>query len=327
MQVIELKTALVGYTGFVGSNLCLKKDFDLLYNSKNIDSAFGSEPDLLVYAGVRAEKYLANRFPEKDMENILEAQKNIERISPKKLVLISTIDVINDPVGADENTQIKTEGLQPYGSNRYHLEKWVRQNYNDALIIRLPALFGQNLKKNFIYDMINIIPSKLTAEKLNELSKMAPKLLGYYKPDSNGFFKAAFIEADRKELERLFLQIGFSALNFTDSRSIFQFYPLYRLWDDICTLLKQGITLFHPATEPVSAASVYSFLTGKEFTNKISKEPLIYDYRTLYAELFGGKNGYIESRQSILNRIKEYYQRVTQRRWGIPKGGNAGVQR
>ena len=43
---------LVGNTGFVGSNLSLKTTFDGLFNSKNIEDAFGSEPDILVYFGV-----------------------------------------------------------------------------------------------------------------------------------------------------------------------------------------------------------------------------------------------------------------------------------
>ena len=51
---------LVGYTGFVGSNIYAKGQFDAVFNSKNITQAFGLQPDLLVYAGLRAEKYLAN---------------------------------------------------------------------------------------------------------------------------------------------------------------------------------------------------------------------------------------------------------------------------
>ena len=60
--------ALVGYTGFVGSNIYASGEFDSVYNSKNIESAVGTGPDLLVYAGVRAEKFLANNAPEKDLE-------------------------------------------------------------------------------------------------------------------------------------------------------------------------------------------------------------------------------------------------------------------
>ena len=120
--------ALVGYTGFVGSNIYAAGDFDAVYNSKNIEDAFGTNPDLLVYAGLRAEKYLANNFPEKDMELIYQAQENITKIGPKKLVLISTIDVFKNPNGADENTEIDTDNLHAYGLNRYRLEQWVRKN-------------------------------------------------------------------------------------------------------------------------------------------------------------------------------------------------------
>ena len=49
---------LVGYTGFVGSNIYAAAGdrIDAVYNSKNIEKAFGTNPDLLIYAGLRAEK-------------------------------------------------------------------------------------------------------------------------------------------------------------------------------------------------------------------------------------------------------------------------------
>ena len=62
-----MRKALVGYTGFVGSNICAGEKFEGLYNSKNIGEAYGTNPDLLVYAGLRAEKYLANHEPDKDL--------------------------------------------------------------------------------------------------------------------------------------------------------------------------------------------------------------------------------------------------------------------
>ena len=121
--------ALVGYTGFVGSNLYDSADFDAVYNSKNIEKAYGTEPELLVYAGLRAEKYLANNAPEKDMALIVQAEENIRKIAPKKLVLISTVDVFKDPQGVDENSEIDTKDLHAYGYNRYLFEQWVREYY------------------------------------------------------------------------------------------------------------------------------------------------------------------------------------------------------
>ena len=78
--------SIVGYTGFVGGNIYLSagNKIEKIYNSKNIEEAYGTKPDLLIYAGLRAEKYLANNAPEKDMDLIINAENNIERINPKK---------------------------------------------------------------------------------------------------------------------------------------------------------------------------------------------------------------------------------------------------
>jgi len=300
--------ALVGYTGFVGSNIyaAANGQIEALYNSKNIKEAYGTKPDLLIYAGLRAEKYLANNAPEKDMELILQAQKNIREINPKKLVLISTIDVFKNPLKVDENTVIDTDMLHPYGYNRYILEQWVRDNYEDSLIIRLPGLFGENIKKNFIYDYLSVIPFMLKDSKYKELVGKDPDLSKYYNKQENGFYKVNVSEKDKELLKEKFRKLGFSALNFTDSRSVYQFYDLSRLWDDINVALKNDLRLWHPATEPVSAAEVYNYLTGDEFVNEISQNPVCYDYRTVHYELFGGYDGYIANKISVLRRIKTF---------------------
>lgn len=298
---------LVGYTGFVGSNIYAAGDFDGVYNSQNIQDAFGKNPDLLVYAGLRAEKFLANSNPEKDMEQILTAEENIKKINPKQLVLISTVDVFKSPNSATEETPICTEGLHAYGYNRYQLECWVREHYPTALIIRLPGLFGKNIKKNFIYDFINLIPSMLTQSKFAELSKKEPSLHHYYTLQSNGFYKLSAIDEQTKEfLKKVFSNLGFSALNFTDSRNVYQFYPLSRLWQDIQTALQNHITLWHPATEPVSTWELYHYLTGKSFVNEVSQNPVYYNFKTIHAHVFGGTKDYICDKAAILYAIKEF---------------------
>ena len=299
--------ALVGYTGFVGSNIYQSGVFDAAYNSRNIEEAYGTNPDLLIYAGLRAEKYLANQDPRKDMELILQAEENIAKIGSKKMVLISTIDVFKVPKGVDENSEIDTENLHAYGYNRYQLEMWVREEYPDALIVRLPALFGRNIKKNFIYDYINVIPFMLKEDKLLELAEQAPGIKQYYRPTDDGFYQVIPVEGVEKEkLKSMFTELGFSALNFTDSRSKYQFYDLGRLWDDISTALSNDIKLWHPATEPVSAGELYHHLTGKEFVNELSGKPADYDYRTIHGELFGGMNGYIHSKNEVMRQIKDF---------------------
>jgi len=301
--------ALVGYTGFVGSNIYEHGTFEKVFNSKNIEEAYGLRPDLLIYAGMRAEKYLANNAPEKDIELVKQAERNIELIAPKRLVLISTIDVLKDPCGKTENDPVETEGLQAYGYNRYLLECWVREHYPDALIVRLPGLFGKNIMKNFIYDYIHRIPFMLKDVKFDELSAKEPLLKEHYEKLDNGFWRVKTLsKQDTAALKEAFNRVGFSALNFTDSRSVYQFYPLARLWDDIQIALKNNIKLLHLATEPVSAGEVYRYLTGEEFRNEFSNCPAEYDYHTVYASIFGCDGNYIISKDEIKMEIRKFVE-------------------
>ena len=100
-------------------------------------------------------------------------------------------------------------------------------------------------------------------------------------------------------------------MNFTDSRSVYQFYNLSRLWSDIQIALKNDIKLWHPATEPVSAAEIYKYLTGEDFVNEIMANPAYYDYKTIHSEIFGGRNGYINSKIEVLNQIKDFITQQT----------------
>ncbi len=300
--------ALVGYTGFVGSNIyaAAGEKIEAVYNSKNIENAYGTCPDVLIYAGVRAEKFLANREPQKDLEVIEQAEINIKKINPRRVVLISTIDVFKNPWNVNENSSVDTENLHAYGFNRYQLEVWVRKRYPDALIIRLPGLFGKNIKKNFIYDFINLVPSMLNQKVFLELSEEKPELREYYKLMDNGFYKLCGNGMDKDYLKVLFRQIGFTALNFTDSRSVYQYYNLAHLWDDIQRALDNNILLWHAATEPISAGALYEYLTGERFVNYLAAEPMHYDCRTVHGETFGSDGVYIENAATIMEEIKKF---------------------
>ena len=146
----------------------------------------------------------------------------------------------------------------------------------------------------------------LKESKFRELSEKDSDLKKYYSLQDNGFYKVAVSEHDRELLKEKFRKLGFSALNFTDSRSIYQFYNLGRLWNDIQIALKNNITLWHPATEPLSAGELYQYLTGEEFKNELNPVPANYDYRTVHAEAFGGNGHYIETKETELEEIKEF---------------------
>lgn len=302
-----MKEFLVGYSGFVGSNILEKHSFDGLFNSKNIQEAYGENPDLLVYSGVPSAMFLANNFPEKDLEIIEDAKENIKKINPKIIVLISTIAVYSNPVNIDENSSINEEELTTYGKNRLLLEKYVQENFENHLIIRLPALFGKNLKKNFIYDYINLIPSLLTESKFAELVERDSFIKKYYTLNDNGFYKCNDVDNnDRKLLKKYFENIKFSALNFTDSRSVYQFYDLSNLWHHINLALKNGIKMLNLATEPIQVAELYKALRGEDFKNELNKIPFNYNYKTVHSELLDGKNGYIYTKDEVINQIKEF---------------------
>lgn len=302
-----LKKTLIGHTGFVGSNLISQTDFDAAFNSKNISDAFGTNPDLLVYSGVRAEKFLANKEPENDFQIILNAIENIKKINPKKIILISTVDVYPVPFKIDENENIDEKACLPYGKNRLYLERWVEQNYLNHLIVRLPALFGQNIKKNFIYDLIHIIPSMLSNDKFLELSKTNSWITQYYTKQESTFYKLNDISnAEKLVLKDQFLKINFSALNFTDSRSVFQFYNLKNLWSDIIIAQNNTIKKLNLATEPISASEIYRSIFNKEFVNEVMDVPANYNFYTMHSKCYNYSDKYIRSKEEILRDIRTF---------------------
>ena len=149
-----MSNAIIGYSGFVGSNLILQSHYDYFYNSKNIDDIQEKNFDLLVCSGAYAAKWIANREPAQDWENIQYLINCLRKVTSKKVILISTVDVYISPREVDEDTPIVLEGLHPYGKHRRELEVFIQDNF-DSLIIRLPGLFGLGLKKNIIYDFLH----------------------------------------------------------------------------------------------------------------------------------------------------------------------------
>ena len=301
--------SLVGYTGFVGSNISETAKFDGLYNSKNIEQAFGTKPEVLIYSGVRAEKYLANEDPNKDYMVIEQAISNIKKIRPKTIVLISTIDVYKTPIDVDEDTVIDTKNLNAYGLNRFYLEKWVEENIDSHLIIHLPGLYGKNIKKNFIYDMINLIPTMLTETKFDELRKKDSFISDYYIKQENGFLKCKkLIGKEQEKLRTYFTDIGFTALNFSDSRATYQFYNLSFLWNHIKFSLINGIEKLNLSTQPISTGELYKYIKKNNFVNELTNSPAKYNYKTKYSDMFGGKDGYIFDKRFVLEDIKKFVE-------------------
>ena len=200
-----------------------------------------------------------------------------------------------------------SENLPAYGKNRLQLERWVRQDHPDALIVRLPALYGKGLKKNFLYDLHTITPAMLRPEKYNELAAKSELVKAAYSPADNGFYKLNGA-VDAAALRAWFAAADFNALAFTDSRSRYQFYHLGRLWRDISSALDAGLTLLNLTTPPLTAAAVYEAVTGKTgWKNELAKAPFAYDLRSRFAGvLTPGAQDYLCSEQQELDDIVQF---------------------
>ena len=298
---------LVGSTGFVGGNLLAKHTFAAECHSSDITAQYGTRPDLCVYAGVPAAMFLANADPEADLAVMRAARENIRQIAPKRLVLISSIAVLADSRGVYEDSPAQdTEGLPAYGKNRLQLERWVREDFPDALIVRLPALYGAGIRKNFLFDLHTITPAMLRPEKYSELAAKSPLVKSAYTLADNGFYKLNGT-VDPAALRAFFAANDFNALAFTDARSRYQFYNLGRLWSDMEAARAADVKLLHLCTPPISAAEVYTAVTGKaDWHNELPKPPFDYDLRSRHAALLGGSGDYLCTKQQELDDITRF---------------------
>lgn len=148
-------SALIGSTGFVGGHL--QKDFEFThkYNRANISEIQGLNTDLLICAGLPAEKWKANRDPEADWSNLANLSQKVSSVSADKAILISTIDVYQPAIDVTEENRPNYNGEGAYGRNRAWFETFFVSQFSQSIVLRLPGLFADNLKKNFIYDLVN----------------------------------------------------------------------------------------------------------------------------------------------------------------------------
>lgn len=150
--------ALIGYTGFVGSNLLYNFNDNIeLYRSTNISDIYNKSFDIVYCSGLSATKWYINKHPEEDMKSINKLIDCLKTVKCNKFVLLSTVDVLDCSIEQHEltpsNNIIYAE--HAYGKHHRYFEEWVIDNFNNSYIFRLPALFGHGLKKNALYDLIH----------------------------------------------------------------------------------------------------------------------------------------------------------------------------
>lgn len=308
--------ALIGSTGFVGSVLSRQISFQSFYNSKNIHSIRGRSFSRIVCAAAPATMWAANRNPEADWANINLLIENLRAVETERFVLISTIAVLDDASAGYTEADARYEVNKAYGRHRRELEERLAENFANFHILRLPALFGPGLKKNFVFDLRNPIPSFIKPDKFSAIE-------GDFTPAETALLAKIYVfddklgmwSLDREQLraspgragvEAAFERIGFLARNFTNSASRFQFYNMSRLAADIERVIESGLSVVNMCSEPLEAACVSRELTGKGFTNDVP--PLVReDMRSIHAGVFGGNGPYLFDRASILADLKSFF--------------------
>jgi hypothetical protein len=309
-------TCLIGHTGFVGGALLRQARFDACFNSATIAAIEGRSFGTLVCAAAPGSMLEANRSPERDAAQIDGLIARLATIRAERFVLISSIAVLADFAGVhDEGTQSFQQDLA-YGRHRRALEIFVEDHFASSLIVRLPALFGHGLRKNFLFDLMNPVPSLLTDAKHDALMKALDPALArwagalFASDPVTGMLKLdrAALNADRRRaaLEDAVTAVGASATQFHHPDTTYQYYAIDRLWQDIGIGLEAGLSHLHLVAEPLTASAIHARLTGRPMPDtpaRLHRE----DMRTRHSALWGAEGPYQFSAAATLDRLAAFY--------------------
>ncbi|HSF12911.1 MAG TPA: hypothetical protein VLA50_08045 [Erythrobacter sp.] len=310
------RKGLIGHTGFVGGALLRQTRFDACFNRTNIADLGELSFRTLICAAAPGSMFEANRAPERDAAQIAGLIAQLGRARADRFVLISTIAVLEDFAGGDdEGTQAFQQTLA-YGRHRRELEAFVEEHFAQSLIVRLPALFGTGLVKNFIFDLMNPVPTMLPADKCAALSDrlspaLGPWLRNLYAPDAaTGMLRLdrAALNADRRRaaLEDAVTAADASAVQFHHPETTYQYYPIDRLWQDIGIALEAGLTHLHLVAEPLRAGTIHARMTGRAMPDtgaRLHAE----DMHTRHADLWGTSGHYQFGAQTTLDHLAAFF--------------------
>jgi hypothetical protein len=309
--------ALIGSTGFVGSEIGIQHEFGAKLNSKTISSAAGQHFGTIVCAAAPGSMLEANKLPERDHQRIDQLIGQLSTIKADRFVLISTIAVL-DSFKAEDEASATFETKTPYGVNRRRLEEFVADHFEGSLVVRLPALFGDGLKKNFLFDLLNPIPSMLTGEKLtglksglpDDLASVAEAAYGWDEMLSLFVLDRGLLERSghRADLDAAVTALGASAVLFTNPESRFQFYDMSRLWADIQLGLDHDLNTLHLAPAPISAGEIYEALRAQPMPASGARVHAE-DMRTAHANLWGKTGPYGATGDEIIDGIRALFAR------------------
>ena len=312
--------ALLGNRGLVGRNLRQQHQFLHQFNTSNMPQYYDGSYSTVVCSAAPASMLMASRNPISDGESIDQLIEQLSRLKCRNFVLISTIAVLAGDRDCNNEGVVDFEKQEVYASNRRRLEIYCSERFDTCLVVRLPALFGLGLKKNFIFDILNPVPSFLTMALCDSIRDMLPSHLtsmffgALEWVDSISMYKLDRHKVDtsphKSELENCLVSNGLSALSFTNPESVFQFYNLSRLWADIEVGLAAGLQLLHISPAPLRANDIYHSVTNKEMPSserRIHGEKYTQDMQTCHGQLWGSHNSYIIQEEEAMDEIVKFY--------------------
>jgi hypothetical protein len=316
LHASDPSNCLIGKTGFVGSALLRQASFGHRYNRSNIDEIAGKAFSTVICAAAPGSMIEANRSPKQDRAQIHALMDRLATIRCDRFVLISSIAVLADFAGGCDESTRDFQAELAYGRHRRELEAFIEDHFTSHLVVRLPALFGRGLRKNFIFDLRNPVPSMLTGDRHAELvsqldAPLAAWVKGLYTPDPvSGMLKldrgALNINPRRSPLELAVEQLGFSATRFHHPETTYQYYEIDRLWRDIAIALDAGLSHIHLVSEPLTAARIHHRLTGREMPQtgaRLHRE----DMHTRHAGLWGKTGPYQYDAAATLDRLAAFH--------------------
>lgn len=305
------RTALIGSTGFVGGVLSRDVAFDAAYASATIEQIEHQAFDTVICAGAPAVMWRANADPDGDRRNLETLVRSLTRARIERLVLISTIAVLADPAAGADETTADFETQLACGRNRRWLETTLSDHFQ-TVILRLPALYGPGLKKNFLFDLRHPVPAFLKPEAYAGLrARLAGPALDaldavFARDAVSGLMtldRIALAQHPARDLmAEALIAAEVDAPGFTHPDSQFQFYGLNDLADHIDAAVRLGLDALHLAVEPWPAGGLSERLTGRSLRSAdapLRKE----DMRTCHSAAFGGAGPYLRSRGQVLDGI------------------------
>lgn len=305
--------AVLGATGFVGNIVANSLDHDKLpvlrlgRHSQNPPTLI----DELWCCAAPGSMVRANSHPQEDDDAVKAVFDRMETLAPRRVVLISTIAALEAfGAGQDEDTA-QPEKTTPYGANRAWLEERVQTTWGaNALVLRLPALFGPGLKKNALYDLVHPLPSFLRApDAQRALDLLGPDWaqMGEWSADGTQWTlnreQAEHHPQAPTWTERLH-GANLTSWRFSNPESTYQFYEVPRLVDDAHRLMEAGIRCAHLAPEPLRLQDVAQAYGVDLPTNgaKLHHESL----RTRHSSVFGADAPYTQGRGEVLANVRSF---------------------